>query len=160
LARAHDLLTASAWEGSTLGAVADQALAPWSGQGRLRVVDAGGAADRLGPHQALALVLGLHELATNAAKHGALSRPDGRVEVRLSAGPGSGGALRILWTETGGPPLPAGPPARRGFGTRLLERGLAQDLGPGSAVRLDFEPAGLRAEIRFAGGGEAALRAA
>jgi two-component sensor histidine kinase len=60
--------------------------------------------------------------------------------------------------------LPDGPPARKGFGTRLLERGLAQDLGPGSAVRLRFEPAGLRAEIRFAGegagGGKAAPRAA
>jgi two-component sensor histidine kinase len=111
--------------------------------------DGGGAAGRVGPHQALALVLGLHELATNAAKHGALSRPEGRVEVRLSAAPGGGGALRILWAETGGPPLPDGPPARRGFGTRLLERALVQDLGPGSEVRLHFEPAGLRAEIGF-----------
>ncbi len=152
LARAHDLLTASAWDGSTLGAVAGRALAPWAGQGRLQVVDAGGGAERVGPHQALALVLGLHELATNAAKHGALSRPEGRVDLRLSA-EADGGALSIAWAESGGPPLPEGPPARRGFGTRLLERALAQDLGPGSAVRLRFEPAGLRAEIRVAPAG-------
>jgi two-component sensor histidine kinase len=113
------------------------------------VVDAGGGAGRVGPHQALALVLGLHELATNATKHGALSRPDGRVGARLSAD-ADGAALRIDWIESGGPPLPGTPPVRRGFGTRLLERGLAQDLGPGSSVRLRFEPAGLRAEIRFA----------
>jgi two-component sensor histidine kinase len=153
LARAHDLLTASAWEGSTLGTVAAQALAPWSGHGRLRVTDGGGGAGVVGPHQALALVLGLHELATNAAKHGALSRPGGGVAVLLSADAG-GGVLRLDWTESGGPPLPGGPPPRRGFGMRLLERGLAHDLGAGSAVRLRFEPEGLRAEIRFVPAGD------
>jgi two-component sensor histidine kinase len=149
LARAHDLLTASAWEGSTLGAVADRALAPWSGQGRLRVVDAGGANGPVGPHQALALVLALHELATNAAKHGALSRLGGRVEVRLAAEP-DGRAFHLDWTEAGGPRLSGEPPQRQGFGMRLLQRGLAHDLGRGSAVRLRFDPAGLRAEIGFA----------
>jgi two-component sensor histidine kinase len=121
-------------------------------------VDAGGAAGRVGPHQALALVLALHELATNTAKHGALSRPEGRVEVRLSAEPRGGGALRLDWSEAGGPPLPGGPTARPGFGTRLLERALAQDLGPGSAVRLLFETTGLRAEIGFAPAAGAARR--
>jgi two-component sensor histidine kinase len=136
--------------------VAHQALAPWSGQGRLRAVDAGGGAGVVGPHQALALVLGLHELATNAAKHGALSRPGGRVEARLHADAG-GRVLRLDWTESGGPPLSGDAPSQRGFGTRLLERALAHDLGGGSVVRLRFEPDGLRAEIRFvpAGGGEA-----
>lgn len=149
LARAHDLLTAAAWQTSTLGTVAEQALAPWSGGGRrLRIMDeAGGGMGKVGPHQALALVLGLHELATNAAKHGALSRPEGVVEVRLSAE--AGGALHLDWVESGGPPIPKQPPARHGFGMRLLERGLAQDLGPGSTVRLHFGPLGLRAEIRF-----------
>jgi two-component sensor histidine kinase len=148
LARAHDLLTASAWEGSKLGTVARHALAPWSGQGRLQVVDAGGGAGVVGPHQALALVLGLHELATNAAKHGALSRPGGRVAVVLSADAG-GGVLRLDWGESGGPALSGEQASRPGFGIRLLERGLAHDLGEGSAVRLRFEPEGLRAEIRF-----------
>jgi two-component sensor histidine kinase len=148
LARAHDLLTASAWEGSTLGTVARQALAPWSGQGRLRVADAGGGPGVVGSHQALALVLGLHELATNAAKHGALSRPGGRVVVVLSADAG-GDVLRLDWTESGGPPLSGAQPPQGGFGKRLLERALAHDLGEGSAVRLRFEPEGLRAEIRF-----------
>ncbi|GAA0602510.1 sensor histidine kinase [Craurococcus roseus] len=148
LARAHDLLTASAWEGSTLGTAARQALAPWSGQGRLRVVDAGGGPGLVGPHQALALVLGLHELATNAAKHGALSRPEGRVVVRLYADAG-GGVLRLDWAESGGPTLSGAQPQQGGFGKRLLERALVHDLGEGSAVRLRFEPEGLRAEIRF-----------
>ena len=132
-----------------LGAAEDAALRGRRGRPAvLRVVD----------RVAQALVLGLHELATNAAKHGALSRPEGRVEVRLSAEPGSGGggALRILWAETGGPLLPSGPPARRGFGTRLLERALAQDLGPGSEVRLRFEPTGLRAEVGFTPAGAGA----
>jgi len=167
LSRAHDLLTATAWEGSTLGEVAGEALAPWSNLDRVRVVDEGGGGCRVGPQQAVALVLGLHELATNATKHGALSRPEGRVEARLSAD-GGGAALRIVWTEIGGPPLPGGRPTRRGFGSRLLERGLPQDLGQGSDVRVHFEPDGLRAEIRFAAaraaadasGGELASRTA
>ena len=58
------------------------------------------------------------------------------------------GAARIAWTETGGPPLD-GPPSRRGFGTRLIERGLARDLGPGSSVELRFDPPGLRALFRL-----------
>jgi two-component sensor histidine kinase len=56
--------------------------------------------------------------------------------------------MRLLWEETGGPPV-VKPSDRRGFGTRLLERGLAHDLGRGSRVALHFEPAGLRALIEF-----------
>ncbi len=95
------------------------------------------------------LGLVLHELTTNAAKYGALSRRGGRVEVRHEVD--ASGVATVHWAETGGPPL-AGPPARRGFGTRLLERGLAQDLGPGSSVELRFEPAGLHAVLRFKAG--------
>jgi two-component sensor histidine kinase len=143
LARAHDLLTARGWEPAGLGDVVRAALAPWMPEGgeggrvSLALQDGGGGAGpaaAVSPRQAQALVLALHELATNAAKHGALSRPGGRVEVRCAAG--ADGALAVEWAEAGGPPV-AGPPARRGFGTRLLERGLARDLGP-DKIRLNI----------------------
>jgi two-component sensor histidine kinase len=100
------------------------------------------------PGQAQAIVLALHELATNATKHGALSCPGGRVRVTCRAAPGEDSGSIIDWRETGGPPV-AGPPRRRGFGIRLLERALAYDLGPGGSVVLEFDPAGVRATIRF-----------
>jgi two-component sensor histidine kinase len=99
------------------------------------------------PKQAQALVLALHELATNATKHGALSRPDGRVELRCDKS--ATGYLILEWSETAGPPV-AGPPARRGFGNRLLERALMHDLGSSASTELHFERSGLRAVIRFA----------
>jgi hypothetical protein len=88
----------------------------------------------------------LHELATNAAKHGALSVPGGRVEVRWRAGGGAGddGMLRLRWTEAGGPPV-AGPPERRGFGTRVVEATVRGQLG--GAVERRWEPSGLVVEV-------------
>ena len=91
-------------------------------------------------------MLAFHELATNATKYGALSTIQGRVEIRCEVK--SDGAVTIHWVETGGPPVTR-PLDRRGFGTRMLERGLVMDLGRGSAVELRFEPAGLRAIISF-----------
>jgi len=85
---------------------------------------------------AVALGLAMHELATNAVKYGALSGPEGTVSVRWSL---DGGVLRLTWTESGGPPVTA--PVRRGFGARMLEQGLAEELR--GTVRLDFRPAGL-----------------
>ncbi len=93
------------------------------------------------------MVLALHELATNAVKYGALSRAGGHVDLRWSERQ-SDGSTGLDWVELGGPRL-GGPPARRGFGSRLLERAIAQDLGPGARVELHFEPEGLRAAIRF-----------
>jgi two-component sensor histidine kinase len=89
--------------------------------------------------------MALHELATNALKHGALSVPEGRVEVSCGAGP-EAGAHVVEWAERGGPPV-AGPPARKGFGMRLLERGLAAQTGMMADLR--FEPEGLRCLIRL-----------
>ena len=88
----------------------------------------------------------LHELATNAAKHGALSAPGGRLEVRWRAGrmAGDDGLLRLRWAETGGPPL-AGPPTRRGFGTRVIEATVRGQLG--GAVERRWEPSGLVVEV-------------
>jgi two-component sensor histidine kinase len=155
LARAHDLLTAVAWEGAALDVVVQSGLAPWLGQEAgeraprlVLTVPPGMPMPRVPPGQVQALVMGLHELAVNAVKHGALSVPGGRIEVTCRADPAAAGAA-IEWRERDGPPVPAGPP-RRGFGTRLLERALAHDLGPGARVTLDFAPDGLRASIRFA----------
>ncbi len=155
LARAHDLLTAVAWEGAALDVVVRSGLAPWLGEGKgegksrfVLEVPPGAPMPQLPPGQVQALIMGLHELAVNAVKHGALSVPEGRIEVLCRADP-AGAAAVIDWREMGGPPV-QGAPARRGFGTRLLERALAHDLGPGARVVLKFEPNGLRASIRFA----------
>src|SRR6185437_7562617 len=92
---------------------------------------------------ALALSMALHELATNAVKHGALSNRTGAVEIDWRFSQGEGARFRLCWIERGGPPVEK--PRRRGFGSRLVEQGLAQDLA--GEVRLDFERAGLRCTI-------------
>ncbi|MBK1661263.1 HWE histidine kinase domain-containing protein [Paracraurococcus ruber] len=148
LARAHDMLTARHWEPAGIESTIRAALSPWLESNRavrLAISDAARTV-AVSPRQAQALVLAFHELATNAVKYGALAVPGGSVSIRCETGPGR--RVRLHWAEAGGPPL-AGPPARRGFGTRLLERGLAGDLGAESEVTLRFAPAGLRAEIAF-----------
>jgi two-component sensor histidine kinase len=106
----------------------------------------------LGPALAQSLALAFHELATNAAKHGALSAPEGTVS--LSAGlevNGAGRELRVEWRERGGPPVVA--PATHGFGTTLLGRALTHQHG--GRVELEWPPQGLlcRMSLRL---GEAA----
>lgn len=81
---------------------------------------------------ALTLSLALHELATNAAKYGALSRPEGRVSVQWSA---QEGILRPQWGESGGPPV--APPTHKGFGSQLLEDLVARDLGGDTSLNYD-----------------------
>jgi two-component sensor histidine kinase len=88
---------------------------------------------------AATLTLIFHELATNAAKHGALKSPQGEVSIRWRL---ESGALRIAWSERGGPPVTA--PQRRGFGTGLFRRALDPFHG---TVSTSFEPAGIRCEI-------------
>ena len=100
---------------------------------------------RLRPNAALALSMALHELAANAAQHGALSVPGGRVEVAwsLDRPAEARGALDLLWRESGGPPV-ASPPVR-GFGSRLIEDTLTYELG--GEVDLSFGARGV--ECRF-----------
>ena len=120
LARAHDLLTHHHWSGADVAAVVDKALEPFmSGQ-----FDIKGDPLHLSPGQALALSMALHELATNAVKHGALSVPTGRVQIDWLI---DDNVFTFTWRESGGPLVI--PPTRRGFGTRLLEQGVASDLG-------------------------------
>ncbi|RAK65540.1 sensor histidine kinase [Phenylobacterium kunshanense] len=134
LASAHDVLTRQDWDGGSISQILGSAVAPHDpGEGRLT---ASGPLVMLEPKAAVALALAMHELATNAVKHGALSTPEGRVEVRWTV---DGETLALTWRETGGPPVRAG--IKRGFGTRLLEQGLSEELK--GAVRLEFRPEGL-----------------
>jgi two-component sensor histidine kinase len=139
LANAHDLLTARSWSGADIALVVGRAVAPFTADR----FDIDGPSLDLSPKQTLALSLALHELATNAVKHGALSGTEGRVSLTWSAGDG---ALRLAWRETGGPAV--APPTRRGFGTRLLVDGLSRDLG--GTTTLTFGPDGVCFEITAA----------
>jgi len=146
LARAHDLLTREDWVGAPLGAVVRAALEPLAIESAR--VDLSGDASGvvLPPGAALALAMTLHELASNALKHGALSVPGGHVSVACRAAPDSADAAPVVdWVERGGPPV-AGPPAKRGFGMRLLGRGLATQAGMGADIR--FDPEGVRCLLR------------
>jgi two-component sensor histidine kinase len=149
LARAHDALRRDGETGTTLEAVAREALAPHGGAAGAARVAVVGPEVRLSSGAAVALGMAFHELATNAAKHGALSVPGGRVRLCWGAAKTDGDGAHwheVLWEESGGPPV-AEAPARRGFGTRLLERGLAAQIG--GAVSLDFASSGLRCRIRI-----------
>lgn len=141
LAGAHDVLTDEKWSGAELSELAAQAASPYirlSGASPFEIV---GPSVFLPPKTAIALALAFHELATNAAKYGALSVPEGTVRVawRVKRAPGGGRELRLTWEEQGGPEVK--PPERTGFGTRLIQRGLASELQ--GEVLLDYRPTGL-----------------
>ena len=139
LVRAHDALAQNKMEGAALRELALSELALFCdvSSGRLRL---NGEETLLEPKAAQVVGMALHELATNAAKHGALSVPDGRIALGWRTAMGERGAeLRISWRESGGPPV--SPPAERGFGLTLLERGLAYELGGVACIR--FEPEGV-----------------
>jgi PAS domain S-box-containing protein len=138
LAHASDLLTGDAWVGPSLRGVVEEAVRPHCADGERCVID--GPEVELSPRKAHTLSLAIHELATNAVKHGAWSAGAGQVNVSWSAeGANDDKRLHLEWREHGGPKV--SPPARRGFGSRLIERALAGELG--ADVRLQFEPAGL-----------------
>ena len=142
LAEAHDLLTRENWEGAELHDVTTRLAALHGGPGRFEL---SGPSIRLSPKTALSLSMALHELATNAMKYGALSTPDGRIRVAWDLAPEPGAArLDLTWTERGGPRV--SPPTGRGFGSRLIERGLAAELSGSAAI--DFHPDGVVCRIR------------
>ncbi|HVL72159.1 MAG TPA: HWE histidine kinase domain-containing protein [Beijerinckiaceae bacterium] len=143
LSGAHDVLTRENWEGADFGEIVGQAIDPFKVQGRDRFL-CGGPAVRVPPRMALAFAMALQELATNAVKYGALSNEAGRVEIAWSVDRvGDPPVLHLHWRERGGPPV--APPARRGFGTRLVERSLAGELD--GDVRIAFEPDGVECTV-------------
>ncbi|SDB60921.1 PAS domain S-box protein [Belnapia rosea] len=146
LARAHTLLAAGRWTGARLRALLESELAAFLS---VTETDAGGGQRAelhgpdilLPPTSAQALSIALHELATNAIKHGALSAPGGRISVSWRiAGETDRGTLWLRWSEAGGPPV-AGQPERRGFGSRVIEATIRDQLG--GMVRAAWEPGGL-----------------
>lgn len=140
LARAHHLLTASTWESASVNDVLQSSLAAHdSGDARI-VID--GMDMLLGPKQALSLALTIHELATNAAKYGALSTDEGMVYITwTNTGLDELGnrQFKFVWREAGGPTVRE--PERKGFGTRLISRVLAADFS--GSVSIDYAPAGV-----------------
>jgi len=140
LAKVHSLFAKSRWTEAELGTLVKQELSPYSRDGEMRTrID--GPPVMLKPDAAQTIAVALHELATNAAKYGALSVATGRVRVEW---PGAaGGWLVLRWTETGGPPVH--PPTRKGFGTHVMEA-MIQGHVMGD-VRLDWRAEGLRCEI-------------
>ena len=142
LASAHNLLTDQRWERAPLAALVAEVLAPYRGETAERVTLAGPAVD-LDPQTAVAIAMALHELATNAAKYGALSVPGGHVAIAWSCLDDGGPRVALDWVERGGPPVE--PPSRRGFGTRLIERGLSADLK--GRTQIDFHPHGVVARL-------------
>lgn len=139
LARAHTLLSDSRWQGADLRRLVTEELAPYTrGTGR---VAARGPVVALTPVAAQSVAMALHELATNAAKHGALSAPGGHVAVAWEA---AREGLVLRWVETGGSPI-AEPPAHKGAGTGVIERVITAQLD--GAVAFDWRPAGLACTI-------------
>lgn len=145
LGRAQDLLTSTAGSGADLREIVQRTVAAFSAQDFAASRIAMSGADlALAPKAVIALHAVLHELAVNAAKHGALSVPDGRLSVTWTVNDADGApTVVILWLEEGGPPT--APPDNRGFGLRLIERSIIGELG--GQLSLDFRPAGLSARI-------------
>jgi PAS domain S-box-containing protein len=141
LSRSHDLLTRENWKSAGLVDIVGAALEPFGvSDGRAERFLVSGKNIRFPPSSALALGIAFHELATNAVKYGAFSNDAGSISITWAIDPTPRGARLVLkWIEKDGPPVT--PPSRQGFGSRVIERGLAHEL-EGTAT-LDYQPAGL-----------------
>ena len=139
LSRSHDLLSSGHWRGAGLHDLVDNALEPFRVvEGRDERFVITGKNVLLRPKTTLALSIAIHELATNAVKYGAFSNETGAVQISWTVNAGhEGKRLRLSWHEQGGPPVV--PPSRKGFGSWVIERGLAHELE--GEVELNY-PAG------------------
>jgi two-component system, chemotaxis family, CheB/CheR fusion protein len=145
LARAHDQLLETNWQSADLETLVRETLAAY-GNDDGHDIQIEGPCVRLTPKQGLGMSLILHELATNAAKYGALAAPEGRVSVKWQMErPDEVPQIRLLWREQGGPKVPKG--ISNGFGTKLIQRTCNYDLG--GTAELLFDPDGLEASITF-----------
>lgn len=145
LSRSHDLLSRDNWRGAGLHDLIDQALEPFAVAGdrpeRFRIA---GDNRLLEPKATLALAIAIHELATNAHKYGAFSNDGGSVAIGWAVKDTPAGERIVLqWRETNGPPV--NPPSHKGFGSQVLERGLAHELS--GDVVLDYRPTGVECTI-------------
>lgn len=147
LARANDALMARDWKSCDLRSVIQDEIAALgdAAAGRCQI-DGPNAA--VTDSVALSLSLIIHELVTNAAKYGALTSAEGKLDIRWSL---HRGRIRLEWVETGGPPVSGGPRAE-GFGTRLIRTVAERELGSPSVFI--FDPAGVRCTFEFEACGE------
>lgn len=139
LSRAHNLLTDANWTTASLREIVLDQVALGQTGDRIRVE---GPPAKLDPAAAVSIALALHELRTNATKYGALSNDTGRILVSWGLEQ-EGQWLRLRWEEHGGPPVLA--PQRNGFGSRMIERALARELG--GKVEIDYRATGVVCEI-------------
>jgi PAS domain S-box-containing protein len=141
LARAHTLLSETRWQSVDLGRIVSEEIAPFA-TGQTKRIAAAGPAVSLQPGTAQSLSLALHELATNAAKYGALSAVHGRVSLGWEL---EREALVLRWSETGGPTIR--PPTRTGFGTKVISASIERQLGGRSTF--DWRPEGLHCTLEI-----------
>jgi PAS domain S-box-containing protein len=141
LSRSHDLLTRENWESARLHDIVDDALEPFAVSGsRAERIVIHGENIRFPPKAALALGIAFNELATNAVKYGAFSNATGSIVIEWQTKSTPEGRRVVLhWQEKGGPPVT--PPSQKGFGSRVIERGLAHELE--GTVQLDYPPGGV-----------------
>lgn len=139
LARVHTQVAENRWDGAELGQLAASALESFGGRGGQTLVE--GPPVWVSPAAAQVIAILLHELATNAAKHGALSTQDGSVELRWSLDQNRD--LRLSWAERNGPPVET--PSRRSFGTQVIERNIPDQLG--GKANVSWYPRGLHCEF-------------
>ncbi|MBS1301775.1 chemotaxis protein CheB [Loktanella sp. SALINAS62] len=141
LATAHNILTRREWSGACLKEIVLAALDTFNEDDSR--ADISGPEVKLGPDMAIALAMALHELATNAIKHGALSGPEGHVNVTWQIT--DDGRVVFEWIESGGPKVT--PPTRQGFGTRLLAQGIARELD--GEAQIEYREDGFYWKVRF-----------
>jgi len=144
LARAQDVLMHGSWTAASLRELVD-GVARLHGNGDPNRFHYAGPDVRIGPRAAMSFALVLHEMCTNAVKYGALSVPQGKVSVLWETIDEAGPQLWFRWEEMNGPPVV--PPAKRGFGSRLIEHSFSQHSG--GTEKLDYAATGVRLSVKF-----------